>query len=72
MAEAIKKIMERGYNERDTVAEFNGMVNYYMGGTLRTAEDKAYAIKCAVDDIMNEEEEEITDEYIDMLDMTYC
>lgn len=72
MTDAIKKLMERGYSEKEAVAEFNGVVNYYIGGTLRTAEDRAYAIKCAIDDIMDEEDEEITDEYLDMLDMTYC
>lgn len=72
MLEAIKKLVENGYSESEAKQEFNGKVNYYMGGTLRTAEDRAYAIKCAVDDIMEDEEEELTDKYLDMLDMVYA
>ena len=53
MTEAINKLMEKGYSEPEARAEFNGKVNYYMGGTLRTAEDRAYAIKCAIDDIVD-------------------
>lgn len=71
MNEAIKKLMENGYSEAEARQEFNDTVNYYMRGTGRTTEDKAYAIECAIESIM-ECEEETTDEYFDMLDMVYA
>lgn len=72
MLEAIKKLMESGYSEAEAKQEFNDKVNYYMRGTACTAEDRACAIKCANEDIMEDEEEELTDEYLDMLDMVYA
>lgn len=72
MNEAIKKLMDNGYSEAEAKAEFNDKVNYYMRGTLHTAGDRAYAIECAVDDIMEDYEEEVTEEYLNMLDMVYA
>lgn len=72
MLEAIKKLMENGCSEAEARQEFNGKVNYYMRGTACTAEDRAYAIECAIEDIMEDEEEELTDECLDMLDMVYA
>lgn len=72
MNEAIKKLMENGYSEAGARQEFNDKVSYYMRGTAHTAEDRAYAVKCATDDIVDDYEEEITDEYLDMLDMVYA
>lgn len=71
MNEAIKKLMESGYSEAEARQEFNDTVNYYMRGTGRTAEARAYAIECAIESIMDGEEE-VTDEYLDMLDMVYA
>lgn len=72
MNEAIKKLMETGYSEAEARQEFNDKVNYYMRGTTCTAEDRAYAIECAIEDIMEDGEEELADEYLDMLDMVYA
>lgn len=72
MNEAIKKLTENGYSETEAKQEFNDKVNYYMRGTTHTAEDRAYAVKCAIEDIMDDEEEELTDEYLDMLDIVYA
>jgi len=72
MKNAIKKLISRGYTEKEAREEFNELVSYYMRGTLHTTSDKEYAVNCAVDDIMSEEAEEIADDYLDMLDMTYA
>ncbi len=72
MKNAIERLMNNGYTEKEAIQEFNEMVSYYMRGTLHSAEDKEYAIRCAIDDIMSEEEEEVTEEYVDMLDMVYA
>lgn len=71
MNEAIKKLIGIGYSEAEVKKEFNDKVNYYMRGTACTAEDREYAIECAIEDII-EDEEEIEDEYLDMLDMVYA
>lgn len=71
MNEAIKKLIGIGYSEAEAKKEFNDKVNYYMRGTTHTTEDRKYAIECAIEDIM-EDEEEIEDEYLDMLDMVYA
>jgi len=55
--EAIKKLMGNGYSEAAARAEFDEKIIYYMRGTLHTAEEKAYAIKCAIEDIMDDEKE---------------
>lgn len=72
MSEAIKKLMENGYIEAEAKQEFNDKVSYYMRGTTHTTEDRKYAVKCAVEDIMEDGEEELTEEYLDMLDMVYA
>lgn len=56
---AIRKLMENGYSETAAREEFNAKVGWYMRGTLYTAEDREYAIKCAIEDIMDDEEDEI-------------
>ena len=51
---AIQKLTSQGMTEKEANAEFNGRVNYYMRGTMRTTASKAYAVECAIDDIMDE------------------
>lgn len=68
MNEAIKKLIENGYTEAEAMEEFSEKVNYYMRGTLHTAADRAYAVECAAADILDGLEE-VTEEYIDMLEM---
>jgi len=51
---AIQKLISQGMSEQEANAEFADRVNYYMRGTMRTAASKAYAVECAIDDIMDE------------------
>ena len=70
---AIQKLIEAGMTKQEAITEFKDAVNYYLRGTLRTAVDRVYAMQCAVDEILNdsEEEEEITEHYQAMLDIMY-
>ena len=70
---AIQKLIESGMTKQEAITEFKDAVNYYLRGTLRTAADRVYAMQCAVDEILNdsEEEEEITEHYQAMLGMMY-
>ena len=69
--DAIKKLIESGMSEQEANAEFNATVNYYLRGTLRTATDRNYAVQCAIDDIMDEGEEVISEHDQAMLALTY-
>ena len=50
---AIARLISQGMTEQEANAEFNGRVNYYMRGTMRTAASKAYAVECAIEDILD-------------------
>lgn len=67
---AIQKLIESGMTEREAILEFNDTVNYYLRGTLRTAADRVYATKCAIDDILDGPAE-ITEIDQAMLDLMY-
>ena len=50
---AIQKLTSQGMTEKEANAEFNDRVNYYMRGTMRTTASKAYAVECAIEDILD-------------------
>lgn len=52
MEAAIKKLVDSGMTEKDANEQFNGVINWYMRGTLHTAGDRRYAAECAIEDIM--------------------
>jgi hypothetical protein len=64
---AIAKLTSQGMTAKEANAEFNGKVNYYMRGTMHTAAEKAYAVECAIDDIMDECADDVDDFAANML-----
>ncbi len=64
---AIAKLTSQGMTAKEANAEFADRVNYYMRGTMHTAAEKAYAVECAIDDIMDECTDDVDDFTASML-----
>ena len=67
--EAINKLMSQGMTESEAIKEFNDKVNYYLRGTTNTKADYNYALDCAIDDILyNDDIEEYDEDMLELLE----
>jgi hypothetical protein len=64
--DAINKLIEQGMTEQEANAEFKSKVNWYLRGTVRTAEDIRYATECAIEEIIYDEEENLDSKMIEL------